>query len=69
MKQLNKVLAVLKEAPATSGEVMALTDLPRKHSCNLLRQLWQMGVAERKLMAKIDTGPGRRGYLYTLVRS
>ena len=47
MTQKAQILAVVMEAPATTPEVVALTGLPLKHCCAILRDLWKAGAINR----------------------
>jgi|HubBroStandDraft_1064217.scaffolds.fasta_scaffold104291_2 hypothetical protein len=65
MLQKERILRVVSESPSTTGEVSALTGLPRKHCCAILRYLWQSGVLTREPYKR----PGIRGaFLWSLSR-
>jgi DNA-binding IclR family transcriptional regulator len=48
VKQKARILDALKDGPATTPEVVALTGLPLKHCCAILRDLWQAGILVRE---------------------
>ena len=63
MLQKTRILKVITQGPSTTGEVSALTGLPRKHCCAILRYLWQSGVLVREPFKR----PGIRGaFLWSL---
>jgi DNA-binding IclR family transcriptional regulator len=55
--QKAQILSVVTEAPATTPEVVALTGLPLKHCCAILRDLWKAGVIKREPFRRYKLAP------------
>jgi hypothetical protein len=62
--QKARILAVLLDAPATTPEVVAVTELPIKHCCAILRDLWKAGVINRTPFRRYKLAPT---FLYSVV--
>jgi hypothetical protein len=57
MTQKAQILAVVVEAPSTTPEVVALTGLPLKHCCAILRDLWKAGSINREPFRRVKLAP------------
>lgn len=63
MTQKAQILSVVLEAPATTPEVVALTGLPLKHCCAILRDLWKAGAINREPFHRLKLA---RTFLYSV---
>lgn len=61
--QKAQILDALAEGSCTTPEVTAITGLPRKHTCAILRYLWQSGVVTREPFKRSKLVPT---FLWTL---
>lgn len=59
----SRILNVVRKGPATTPEVVAITGLPLKFCCSILRQLWQRGMLVRE---RFDRAGMNHTFVYSL---